>query len=439
MNTEIFIQQSKKVHGDKYDYSKTVYINSSEKICIICPEHGEFYIKKGNHINGKQGCPKCGLLKRSKTRKKSYDSFVKESVKKHGDKYDYSKVEYINTDTKVCIICPEHGEFWQTPYKHISGNGCPKCHGGVLYTIDDFVQKAIQIHNNKYDYSKVNYVNSQTKVCIICPEHGEFWQTPGSHIKGVGCPKCYGKNKTTEEIVQNFISIHGSKYNYSEVYYTGIFNKIKIICPEHGEFMQTPHSHLHGHGCPKCFYNREQSINTKCRENFAEKSIKKHGNKYDYSKVNYINAKTPVCIICPEHGEFWQSPNKHISGNGCPKCKESSLEEKIRIMLEENDIKFEQEKRFKNHNRIYDFYIKDKNVIIECQGIQHFENTNYFSTNIESQIKIDKEKYEWCINNNINILYLTEYKFKEKIPYNNGFYTKNNIFFNPLDLLKIIK
>ena len=153
MNTEIFIQQSKKVHGDKYDYSKTVYINSSEKICIICPEHGEFYIKKGNHINGKQGCPKCGLLKRSKTRKKSYDSFVKESVKKHGNKYDYSKVEYINTDTKVCIICPEHGEFLQKPLDHLNGHGCPMC--GAKYNISErLVFDAIKQHfpNTIYQY-----------------------------------------------------------------------------------------------------------------------------------------------------------------------------------------------------------------------------------------------------------------------------------------------
>ena len=439
MNTELFIKKAQEIHGNKYDYSKSIYKNSSEKICIICPEHGEFYMKLGNHINGKQGCPKCGLLKRAEKRRKSFNTFIEESINTHGNKYDYSKVEYINIDTKVCIICPEHGEFWQIPYQHIKGNGCPKCNGGTLQTKEDFIKKAILIHEDKYDYSKVEYINSQTKVCIICPEHGEFWQTPGNHIYGNGCPKCSGKNKTTENFIQESIKIHENKYDYSKTQYKGIFNKVTIICPEHGEFLQTPHSHLRGNGCPKCFYDREQNINKICREFFKEKAMKIHGNKYDYSKVEYINSQTKVCIICPKHGEFWQTPNKHLNGQGCPICKESSLEEKVRVLFEFNNIYFEKEKRFENYNRIYDFYIPDKKIIIECQGVQHFKSIDYFSSNLDEQIKIDEDKFNWCIKNNLKILYLTEYNCKKIIPYNKGIYTEKNVFFNTYDLLKNIE
>jgi protein-arginine kinase activator protein McsA len=122
----------------------------------------------------------------------------------HGNKYDYSKVEYRNTHEKVCIICPEHGEFWQTPHNHLKGRGCQKCAKinsakKRRLQVSDFINKARKIHNDKYDYSKVEYVNSQTPVCIICPEHGEFWQTPSNHLKGKGCPKCsYIKRKKSQ-------------------------------------------------------------------------------------------------------------------------------------------------------------------------------------------------------------------------------------------------
>ena len=109
----------------------------------------------------------------------------------HGDKYDYSKVDYVKDYIKVCIICPEHGEFWQRPHAHLQGQGCPKCKSKKqTCTTDEFIAKAKKIHGDKYDYSKVDYSNAHTKVCIICPNHGEFWQTPNNHLRGHGCPKC---------------------------------------------------------------------------------------------------------------------------------------------------------------------------------------------------------------------------------------------------------
>ena len=122
INTNIFIERAQKIHGNKYDYSKVNYVKSSEKVCIICPEHGEFWQKPNSHISSKQGCPKCG-----KTGKLTQEEFIKRARYIHNDKYDYSKVEYVNSQTKVCIICPEHGEFWQTPNSHLSGIGCKKC------------------------------------------------------------------------------------------------------------------------------------------------------------------------------------------------------------------------------------------------------------------------------------------------------------------------
>lgn len=196
LTTEEFIERARKIHGEKYDYSKVVYVNTLTKVCIICPEHGEFWQTPEKHLKG-QGCKKCGNKKGGEKIRLTPEDFVTRAREIHGDKYDYSKVEYKGTNEKVCIICPEHGEFWQTPLSHLyGGHGCKECRKEKLrdkFSLDKdtFIKKAREIHGDKYDYSKVEYVNAQTKVCIICPEHGEFWQKPYSHISGRrGCPVC---------------------------------------------------------------------------------------------------------------------------------------------------------------------------------------------------------------------------------------------------------
>ena len=171
------------------------------------------------------------------TKKMTNSEFIAKARKIHNEKYDYSKVEYINNRTKVCIICPIHGEFWQTPNAHLNGQDCPKCKGKIKLTLEKFIEKAKKVHGDKYDYSKVEYINNHTKVCIICPIHGEFWQTPQHHLKGVGCPKCYGNfRKTTEQFIEEARKVHGDKYDYSKVEYVNATTKVRIICPKHGEF-----------------------------------------------------------------------------------------------------------------------------------------------------------------------------------------------------------
>ena len=371
-NIEEFISKAREVHKDYYDYSKAVYCGALKKICVICPEHGEFWITPANHLSG-QGCKICGIIERSKKRKKSIEQFIKESKTVHGDKYDYSKVEYYNIDKKVCIICPEHGEFWQTPYHHLNGCGCPKCVGQGK-TTEDVVEEFKKIHGDKYDYSKVEYTNSLKKVCIICPEHGEFWQSPTNHLNGCGCPKCSNvKHKTTNE--------------------------------------------------------------------FIKESRTVHGDKYDYSKVEYVNAHTKVCIICPEHGEFWQTPNKHLLGHKCPKCSESIIEKEIRVLLDKEGIKYVKEKRF-NWMKTYrlDFYLPDYNIGIECQGIQHFTELKpyYKDFSLDKQLERDEDKFQLCLTNGVSILYFTlksHFNFRKISEIYN-----NNLYYDKYQLLeKIIR
>jgi hypothetical protein len=322
-----FIEKAKLVHGNKYDYSLVNYINSQTKIKIICPEHGVFEQRSSNHLLG-IGCSECGKISENFKRRLNTKEFIEKAKKIHGDKYDYSLVNYITNVIKVKIICSEHGEFEQTPCSHLSGNGCRKC-GSKLkafnYSKDQqkFIQEANKIHNNKYDYSLINYINSKTKIKIICPKHGIFEQGPSNHLQGSNCPECSkirNARSNTKEFINRANKIHNNKYDYSKAVYVKSINKIKIICPKHGEFEQNPSSHLAGKGCPKCKAELTTINLSKSTQKFIQEANLVHNNKYDYSETNYINNRIKVKIICHKHGEFEQNPKAHLNGSECPKC-----------------------------------------------------------------------------------------------------------------------
>jgi len=311
---EEFITEAKLLYGDVYDYSKTEYVNSHTKIEIICAIHGSFYTTPISHLSN-VGCQKCGIINAAKKRTISTELFIKKSKVIHGDKFDYSLVNYKNSGVKIKLICPEHGEFEQLPSDNLQNHGCPKCAGKYMDT-DFFIEKSKKIHENKYDYSMSEYINSVTKIKIICPIHGEFEQMPSSHLNGHGCSKCSGKHrKTTDEFINNSNIIHNYKYDYSKTNFISSISKIKIICPEHGEFEQNPSSHLNGIGCPDCGGSKKLTLIS-----FIKKANIIHENKYDYSISEYINSITKIKIICPIHGEFEQVPSSHLQKIGCPKC-----------------------------------------------------------------------------------------------------------------------
>ena len=299
--------------------------------------------------------------------------------------------------------------------------------------INNFVEKAKKIHDNKYDYSKVEYINNRTKVCIICPEHGEFWQVPASHLRGCGCPKCgfnksiNGRTQSREDFVKRAKKIHGDKYDYSKVEYKNAHTKVCIICPKHGEFWQTPINHLNSHGCNMCGIENN-THNRRSVENFVERAKKIHGDKYDYSKVNYVNAHTKICIICPKHGEFWQTPNEHLKNKGCPICNESHLEKNVRIFFDKNNVLYEQYKKFKWLGRqSLDFYLPEYNVAIECQGSQHFYGRENDLFNHNKTLKRDIEKYLKCVKNGVKILYYSDLEFNKKILIYNSLNSYNDL------------
>jgi hypothetical protein len=364
-----FVQEAKEIHGDKYDYSKVKYINSNTNIIIICKEHGEFEQKPSKHLQG-NGCSKC-----SKNYIPNTSEWIQEAKKIHGDKYDYSKVEYVNSKKNVIIICKEHGEFKQIPNNHLRGAGCSIC--SKSYGTKEYIKEAKKLHGDKYDYSKVEYVHSQTKIIIICKEHGEFKQTPSSHLQGRGCPKCALiiraniKTSTTEEFIEKAKEIHNNKYDYQKVHYIDNKTNVTIICKEHGEFQQIPHNHLNGSGCIECGRINSKDKQTITKQEFIEKAKEIHGDNYDYSKINYINHKTNIIIICKEHGEFQQIPSNHLNGNDCPKCainkRTSTTEEFIEKAKEIHGDKY-------NYQKVH--YINHKtNIIIICKEHGEFQQT----------------------------------------------------------------
>ena len=289
-------------------------------------------------------------------------------------------------------------------------------------TLTEFINKANLLHNNFYDYSKVVYINSSTKVCIICPIHGEFLQKPNDHLSMHGCPLCgLSKNKSKLSLgLYKFIEkanmIHNNFYDYSKVIYINNATNICIICPIHGEFYQRPMHHLNGSGCPKCVNVARKNTNI-----FIKESQLIYFDKYDYSEVEYKNAYTKVCIICHEHGKFYQRPKDHLNGHGCPICKSSKGELVIERILKLNNIKFEFQKRFKDcknkRSLPFDFYLPDFNMCIEFDGGQHYKPVDFSRGNLtkdqilqkfEKLQMHDKIKNKYCNDNNINLIRITE-------------------------------
>lgn len=185
-------------------------------------------------------------------RRKTTEEFIQQAIDVHGDKYDYNGVEYNTSRKRVTITCKEHGDWHVLPSSHLQGIGCPRCGGTGKYTTSEFIQKSLKVHNSRYSYEEVNYINSTTKVTITCPEHGDWRISPNNLITGKGCPRCVGMYKTTQEVVEKFKNVHGDKYDYSKTKYENSTTKVTITCPEHGDFIQKPSHHYQGKGCPKC-------------------------------------------------------------------------------------------------------------------------------------------------------------------------------------------
>lgn len=235
------------------------------------------------------------------------------------------------------------------------------------YTLEQFVEYARQVHGDKYIYKKVRYINGKTPVLIICKKHGEFSQRPKDHLCGIGCKECrkdQKKSTKTQEFIEKAKIIHNNKYKYTNTIYVNNKTLVKIICPIHGELEQRPNDHLRGRGCRKCQYDKF-SYNT---AEFILKSIKIHGNTYNYDKANYVNNRTSVTIICHIHGEFKQRPDSHLCGKGCSKCYSGISKKANRWLGQFNNIKRERRVNAGDNTYIVDGIDRGTNTVYEFWG-----------------------------------------------------------------------
>lgn len=371
LTTQEFIEKAKSLYGDRFTYESTEYLNSRSPVTITCPTHGNFSCYANNVLQGKCVCVKCKAIA------SDTEDFIQKAKEVHGDKYDYSKTEFINGSEKICIICPKHGEFWQSARQHlVLGYGCQKCgyekrtkpkpkkltrEEKDILRAEQWKEYCTKFHEGKFDYSHIHSLHTlKDYVTLTCPKHGEFKVTAQGH-KMYDCDKCSRESKaeklrlTQEEFEERAKRVHYNKYQiYGE--YTGMHNKIKIVCPEHGEFECEAGNHLHGNGCPKC------------NSSYGEQLVR--------SILNELN-----------------------------------LEYKEQVKIEFNfQVK-------KLNFLVVDFVVtyKEKIYMIEYNGEQHYnKNVTFGNTNNPDEIfalqqRRDNILRNYCKENNINLL---------EIPYN---------------------
>ncbi len=356
------------------------------------------------------------------------NDFIKKAKEKYGDFYDYSKVEYIDRETKVCIICPIHGVFWQTPRIHLRGKGCKKCTMGVI-SEDEFLSMSNEKFGDVYKYGE--YIGFNKPIDVFCKKHNvTFKNTPRHIINGkMPCSECR-KEFLKNEFIKKFNELNYNNCKLLENFeYINNKTKIPVICKKHGIFYATPNNLLKGHLCPEC---KKEKIKLDFSD-FKKRADAIHFKKYNYVEKTYSNATNKMKIICPIHGEFLQTPNSHLSGCGCPSCNRSKMEDDISNILKENNFSFKEHYKNKMLGKMHlDFYLPDYNIAIECQGQQHFEPVKYFGgkNNFEKNRERDIKKHSICKLHKITVIYFSFLNYET--------FLNEKVYHNLDDIIKII-
>lgn len=358
------------------------------------------------------------------------EQFIERAKAKHGDKYDYSRVEYINSYTPVIIGCPVHGWREQNPYIHLITNGCRQCGFDVRRkknsrphkSTEKFIEQSKAIHDG-LDYSMTVYRGSNKPVTMRCIKHDYTFtiQQASNHITKKlayrGCPACAKENiprVSFDDFVFRARFVHGDLYEYDKSSFVDMNTPMTIICKEHGPFEQIPAVHVNqGCGCQKCGARKNANSKTYTQEEIIAKFHEVHGDRYTYECTEYKGIDTPILVNCRKHGPFETTPHNFIhAASGCPKCNNPRLEGIVESWLKENSIAYETQKKFpwlKNvRNLVLDFFLPEYNVAIECQGDQHF--THSFKTKKRAEYmkgigERDKLKHDQCEAHGITIVY----------------------------------
>jgi len=356
-----FEELARKVHGDKYDYTPTNYVSTRGDITIHCPKHGNFTQSAGSHLGGR-GCPKCGNETVGQKTRLSQKEFIERSKIANNNQYDYSKTQY-EPGKKVVVTCPIHGDFLTDVGNHMRGSGCPECYGTKKLSTQEFIEKAQEVHGDRYDYSNSNYLSSEKPIEIICKTHGPFFQIATNHLNGDNCPKCAGNQKSnTKEFIEKARLLHGDRFNYDKVEYKTNKTPVVITCPKpnHGDFIMKPNSHLGGQGCPVCSESRGEKL---------------------------------VSLILQDLGIPFSRQAKF---KDCTNLKTGRYCRKLP----------------------FDFYLPTFNSVIEFDGIQHYREVGFWGGNksLQTQQTRDQIKNQYCKDKGIKMIRIPYTMDKENIP-----------------------
>lgn len=267
LTTEEFIEKSVKKWGNKFDYSKTVYVNSKTRVTIGCPIHGDIQVLPESHTMDRPrntGCPKCGSSESIKNRTIQFDEFLEIAHDTFQGRYKYVESSWKGIKESIDYICPDHGLRSMKAESHIQkrvGNtGCKKCGiekraSEIRMSFMEFSRKAKLIHGDQYEYDEAEFKDAVSVVRVKCraENHGYFFPVARDHLNGTSCPECKGlKKKTNEVFIRDAQKTHGSSYGYEKSEYKGARRKVVITCYVHGDFLQEPINHINGSGCPDC-------------------------------------------------------------------------------------------------------------------------------------------------------------------------------------------
>lgn len=355
-------------------------------------------------------------------------------------KYNYNEVKenWIDSRSKVPITCNQCGHRWLIkPSDHVAKSrlcGCPKCkYDDKRLDLNNLIKRFKKIHNNKYDYSEIKiYQNNHTKLPIICKEHGMFYQTVSSHLRGSGCPKCAYLNSSKKQTLSlnEFLKRKEEKFGnrYEVLEYKGM-SKIGIfLCNECNTIFKTKSSNflMYDGCCPKCKYEKISISERISNEEFLKRVYKIHKKRYEYLS-KYEHAQSIIKIKCKKCCYiFEQKACYHLNGRGCPKCNNSKGENKIMDYLDENEITYETQFRF-NDCKLekplpFDFYLPEYNICIEYDGEQHFKPVQFGGITEQRANELFKEtifrdgiKTEYCKQKGIKLIRISYKDDIEKI------------------------
>lgn len=416
---EDFLERCKKAHNDEYDYSNAKYEGSSKKLLITCRKHGDFLQAPVKHWAGR-GCPACKKTKIGSALKNTKESVIEQFKGVHGDKYNYDLVVYVNLDTKVEIVCGDHGPFLQTPANHRKGKGCPQCAKARVseaktISKEVWLSRFEKVHGDRYDYSKFSVINGDTPVEMVCRTHGSFMQSPYSHAAGKGCPSCASEASRIrqlipqEEAFEKLKSRWKGRYSYEGSTYCGRDENIEVVCHLHGKFTATYGNHVSGSGCPLCG-RLEASEKRLLEERLVISRIKKvHGARYNYDNFVYSGMKSKSIINCKKHGDFLQTAEGHIVGYGCPSCATpvSKGEQEVFEFIKSVCPDAVQSDHTVLGKRELDIFVPSKNLAIEFNGV-------YWHSDKIKDRKYHYNKYRDCRDKGIRLIQFTDVDWEQK-------------------------